>query len=208
VGDSSRFGRRLRGAARPSLGVALTTIGAVIAVVAVISNHGRQSPQGHPAKVCRSVSARTTIRRTASSRQWVTRRRPISATERVTASEQALDGSASVTVVAAGSATEPARASACAFDRDRSEAGYRAGVEAKRRATAKARRVAAPKAARRAHRNAIARARRRAVAGAEARLDKAALQQQPRIEEEARSNAMEHARAAARARAATAATSP
>jgi hypothetical protein len=57
-------GGRLRRAARPSLGLALTGLGVVVAVIAVVAGSGHGgSPVGKPVTVCRTETVRSTVRR-------------------------------------------------------------------------------------------------------------------------------------------------
>ncbi len=217
------FGRRLRGKARPSLGLALTAAGILVAVVALISagGDGHDHRAGRPVRACRTETVRATVQRQAKARRTVTRRRPISASATVTAKEALPDGSGRVAVTATatarrtlvvtarvaavgrGSVTVPRRARACARASDRSEAAFHASVAAKRRAQARARRAGAPGAMRAARLEAARRARAGAVGRAQARLDAGAADQRPDLQREAEDDARLKARAGAQARALT-----
>jgi len=217
------LGRRLRRAARPSLGLALTGAGALIAVVAIASGLGDENDRatGPPVRVCRSETIRTSVARRAKARETVTRHRPISAGATVNAREAFPDGGASVAVTASatarrtlvvtarvsavgrGSVTVPARARACARDPNRDEAGFRASLRAKQRAQARAQRIGAPRALAAARRDATDRARQDGGRQAQSRLRSAAAEQQPELERQATDDARLKARANAQARALT-----
>lgn len=218
----SNFGHRLRGAARPSLGVALTAAGALLAVVAIASSRGGDDrTAGPPVRVCRTETVRAIVRRQAEARETVTRQRPISATAKVTAREALPEGRGSVAVTASATArrtlvvtarvsgvgrrsvTVPARARACARDSDREEAGFRASLRAKRRAQARARRRGAPRALAAARQEARRRAQASGGRQAQSRLDSAAAEQRPELQQEAKDDARLRARAGAQARALT-----
>lgn len=218
------FGRRLRAAARPSLGLALTAVGVLVAVVAIVSSRSgddNDRAAGPPVRECRIETVRATVARQAKARETVTRRRPISATASATAKEALAQGGGSVAVrasatarrtlvvtarvpaVGRGSVTVPARARACARASDRSEAGFRASLRAKRRAQAKAKRLGAPRALAAARQDASRRARESGGRQAQSRLDSAAAEQQPELEQEAKDDARLKARAGAQSRALT-----
>ena len=213
-------GRRLRAAARPSLGLALTALGVLVGVGAFLLQRDQDDPDDGPrVRVCRTEAIRATVRRQARSRETHVARRPITSRASVIATETTPEGGrVTVTASATGSRTLVVRAEvtgvgnaamtatervrACALDRDRGEAGFKASIESKRRGQARAeRRLAAEvrRAARRdAERKGQADARRRAAA----RLDRSQPQEQAELDEATREDARKKAREDARRQAA------
>lgn len=209
-------GRRLRAAARPSLGLALTALGLLVGGAAILVQRGQDDPKQQPqAKVCRTETVRATVRRQARSRQTHEARRPISARATVTATEATPDGGkvsvtatasgrrtlvvrAVVTVTGRGAVTRPARGRACAYDADRGEAGFGAAIEAKRRAQAGAERRDGPEARRRARRDAVGKGQADARRRAQAKLDRSEPAEQAELDQSTRDDARDKARREAR----------
>ena len=215
-------GRRLRAAARPSLGLALTGLGVLVGVAALLVHRSEGDPADGPqVRVCRTEAARAVVRRQARSRQRYEARRPINSRASVTATEATPDGG-KVTVTATaggrrtlvvqavvsatgnGAVTVPVRARACAYDSDRDEAGFSAAIEAKRRAQRRAQRRGGPEARRRARRDARDRAKADARRRAEAKLDRSEPREQAELDETTRQEARDKAREDARQQAAAA----
>ena len=61
------LGRRLRAAARPSLGLALTAAGVLVAIVALAAGlgHDGERATGPPVRVCRTEVTRASVERHA-----------------------------------------------------------------------------------------------------------------------------------------------
>ena len=213
-------GRRLRAAARPSLGLALTALGVLVAVGAILLQRSQGDPADGPrVRECRTEAVRATVRRRARVRETHVARRPISSRASVTATEAAPDGGrVTVTATASGrrtllvravvtaggdaAVTSTERARACALDSDRGEAGFRASIEAKRRGRARAERRLGPEARRRARADARSRARADARRRAQLKLEGSVAREQAELDETIRENARRKAREDARRQAA------
>ena len=213
------LGRRLRSAARPSLGLALTGLGIVIGIGALLvgRDQAQRSDQAQ-VRVCRGETLRATVRRQARARETHQASRPISSHATVTATEATGDGGrvsvtatasgrrtlvvrAVVTAMGDGAVTLTARGRACAFDSDRKEAGFRAGLEAKRRAQAAAERRAGSEARSRARAQARSRGQADARRRAQAKLDRSEPGEQAELDETTREDARDKAREDAKQRA-------
>jgi hypothetical protein len=108
----SRLARRLRAAGRPSIGLALTALGTILALAVVLADRGLPGfldPGGADpgsrsgAEVCVSERARLTVRRNVRFTANVTARKPVLETATASATEALPDGSASVMVTATAS---------------------------------------------------------------------------------------------------------
>lgn len=212
-------GRRLRAAARPSLGLALTALGVIVGVGAILVHRTQDDPADRPAvRVCRTEAVRATVRRQSSSRQIHVAKRPINSRASVTATE-AVPGGGKVTVTATasgrrtlvvravvsaggkGAVTVTERARACALDPDPREAGFRASIEAKRRGQARAERRVGAEARRRARRDAVGRAKADARRRARVKLDRSEPREQADLDQTTREEARKEARADAKEKA-------
>ncbi len=215
-------GRRLRAAARPSLGLSLTALGVLVGVAAILVQRSQDDPAETPTvRVCRSEQVRATVRREARSREAHVARRPISSRASVTASEATpAGGRVTVTATASGrrtlvvraevtgtgsaAITAVERARACARDGNRGEAGFRASIDAKRRGQARAERRLGRVARRRARRDAERRGQADARRRAQAKLDRSEPEEQAELDRSTREDAAAKARADAREEAAAA----
>ena len=215
-------GRRLRAAARPSLGLALTAMGLLVGVGAILLQRSEgDPPEGPKVRVCRTEAVRATVRRQARSRQVHVARRPISSRASVTATEATADGGkvtvtatangrrtllvrAEVTAGGNGAVTVTERTRACALDSDRDEGAFRASIEAKRRGQARAERRVGAEARRRARRDAVRRGQASARRSAQVKLDRSEPEEQAQLDEATREDARRKAREDAKAEAAAA----